>query len=384
MSHVVFLVNSYGATGGVNSVVTTVSESLRSRGHYIEYVSLNNPTVPSDDVFVVNHRRQWTIDHPLAKDFPGKYHWKYALKALITPVWRLWRDRRFICYLSSLPHETVLIWVQTNISTQAIASGWNIGQEGFFEVQQFHSSYLGLQAMGQQEELKTITNSLQSLVVLTRSDGEDFAQHLGVPCYVLPNPINVPASLVTFSKQNKIVYMGRISPEKNILDAVKAFHRADTQDWFFEIYGDGPSKPELESYIDSNNLSDKIFLRGTTNDPAAVYRSARLNILTSVFEGLPMSILEAGSHGVLTLSYDCSPGVRELVQDTGWLLPYAKINQLSKCIESVIQNNEELSARSYKCFDMARRYNLKTIIDQYETIIQEKSLKSLQVSQPTT
>ncbi|MDT0190357.1 glycosyltransferase [Rothia terrae] len=383
MANIVFLTNSYGAAGGVTSVVNILGNSLRKSGHNIRYVSLNDALVTDQEVFVVNTHRNWTIDHPLAKSFPGKYKHKYIIKALVTPLWRIWRNRRFISYLSALPDDSILVWTQTNIALQALTAGWKIGRQGLFEFQQFHSSYHGLQAMGHEKQLKEIVNSSKNLVVLTEADSREFADNLGISCYTLPNPVPRQVTSESLLKQNKIVYIGRLSQEKNILDAVTAFQGARTKDWVFEIYGTGPLEDEIKSYIYSNNLSSKIFLCGFTSTPLAVYQSARANILTSSFEGLPMSILEAATCGVPTISYDCSPGVQEIVHNTGWLVPPGNIKDLSKCIELLINEDKKgIREKSMACIDMAEKYSEQKIIEKWETIIEDRSLTSLPVRFP--
>jgi L-malate glycosyltransferase len=66
----------------------------------------------------------------------------------------------------------------------------------------------------------------------------------------------------------------------------------------FEIAGDGPDMSAIESLIKRYGLSDSFLLKGHVNDMDSFYRGLDLYINTSVHEGIPMTILEAMSHGL--------------------------------------------------------------------------------------
>lgn len=84
-------------------------------------------------------------------------------------------------------------------------------------------------------------------------------------------------------------------------------------EWQLHLYGSGALKEALIDLVRQEALEDRVKVMGRTDDVASVLASASINLLTSKFEGFPMSILEAASVGVPTIAFDCSAGVRELI-----------------------------------------------------------------------
>lgn len=112
--------------------------------------------------------------------------------------------------------------------------------------------------------------------------------------------------------------------QKNIFDALHAFQRVvqAQQDVLFEIIGDGEQRAAIEAWIKDHNLEHRIILSGWCHDVPA--RMARWNafLLTSLWEGLPCSIIEARLLHLPVLSYHTG-GVRDVITSgvNGYVYP---------------------------------------------------------------
>jgi len=101
----------------------------------------------------------------------------------------------------------------------------------------------------------------------------------------------------------KIGFIGRISPEKNVYNLVKAIKILLDRNVNLEldIYGDTRNEEYLrkvENLISESNLNEKISLRGKSNDIKAVYKSIDILCLISDYEGFSNVLSEALSCGV--------------------------------------------------------------------------------------
>ncbi len=127
--------------------------------------------------------------------------------------------------------------------------------------------------------------------------------------YIL-NPIAFSPSERSNSvyEPNTIVWTGRISPEKNPLDTLKALKliRKNVPDVQMYIVGDGSEhiKEQMYQYIEQNDLSSNVHLEGFTLDVDKYYRKASVFIMTSKYEGFSLTISEALSFGVPVVTYD--------------------------------------------------------------------------------
>lgn len=118
---------------------------------------------------------------------------------------------------------------------------------------------------------------------------------------------------LSIEKENVILYVGHLYQLKNIDSLIKAFSivsqkMKDVKLW---IVGDGPQREELEQLSKSLGLNDIVKFWGTKtgDDLVEFYNKARLHILPSKTEGLPLAPLEAMSCGTPALISNVSDAV---------------------------------------------------------------------------
>ena len=83
-----------------------------------------------------------------------------------------------------------------------------------------------------------------------------------------------------------------------MVEIARAIAATGAEDVRFELAGDGPELPALEDLVQRYRLSSAFFLKGHQEDMVAFYRGLDIFLNTSIHEGIPMTILEALSHGL--------------------------------------------------------------------------------------
>ena len=101
----------------------------------------------------------------------------------------------------------------------------------------------------------------------------------------------------------KLLYVGCLEPEKNVLLALRAFAQAGPQDACLVILGEGSGRVALEDAAHDLGISDRVFFEGA-RAPDPYYKLADLVLLTSHYEGYPAVVAEALSAGKPVLSTD--------------------------------------------------------------------------------
>lgn len=116
----------------------------------------------------------------------------------------------------------------------------------------------------------------------------------------------------------QILCVARLSPEKGhlvLLDALAEL-RDRGVDFHCRLAGDGRLRPKIEVRARQLGLSSLLTLTGsrTPEQVARLYRTADVVVLASFSEGVPVSLMEAMSHGIPVVATRVG-GVPELVKD---------------------------------------------------------------------
>ncbi|MDO4589713.1 MAG: glycosyltransferase family 4 protein [Fusobacterium sp.] len=184
-------------------------------------------------------------------------------------------------------------------------------------------------------------------VFQTNGEKEFFSKKIQKRSSVIPNPVNPNLPRPYEGKREKrFVTAVRLEPQKNIKMAIDAFRNVvkKHQDYIFEIYGEGPLYNDLQEYINELSLSNSVFLMGRTDKLYERIRKASGFVLSSDYEGISNSMIEAMALGLPTISTDYpSGGARDMIitGENGWLVPVGNSEKMSSIMCEVIENNEK-------------------------------------------
>jgi len=130
-------------------------------------------------------------------------------------------------------------------------------------------------------------------------------------------------------------------PQKAPQDFVKVAYLISRQhpNVKFILAGDGESRPEVEKLIQEYGLKNKVILVGWRNDIAEIMSALDIFVLTSLWEGLPVSVLEAMSCSKPVVATDTG-GIREVIIDgkTGYLAEPHDVNGISDKLRDLVKS----------------------------------------------
>lgn len=172
--------------------------------------------------------------------------------------------------------------------------------------------------------------------------------------------------------------IGRLMPQKNHIMMIQAFEElfAEGLDAILLIIGskttDADYAQQCQDTIKSNN---KIFLLGEkSNIPDFVYNSEAM-CLSSIYEGMPISILETMSAGVPTISTPVG-GVVDIIEDglNGYLSDTVNVEAYKDVIERFMDNPTHDPLKTKMIFD--ENYSIQTTADNYLHLYKKVSNKN--------
>jgi glycosyltransferase involved in cell wall biosynthesis len=163
--------------------------------------------------------------------------------------------------------------------------------------------------------------------------------------HFVPNPVKFPAASICESSRTKtILTVGRLSHVKaqDVLLEAYALVVTKKSGWKLTVVGEGPKKQDLYDQASALGLLDHIKWVGWTSEIDRYYKTSRIFVLPSRYEGTPNALLEAMSFGLPVIVTDASPGPLEHVVDgkTGLVVPTEDAHRLANAILKLTENQE--------------------------------------------
>lgn len=137
---------------------------------------------------------------------------------------------------------------------------------------------------------------------------------------------------------DKIVvgHVGRFIVPKNhsfLIDIFQQFHAKHPQS-ILVLVGDGDQRENICSKIKKLNLEDSIILLGFRSDAANLYKAFDIFVFPSLYEGLPVSLVEAQSAGLSCI-------VSDTISTQARILPNYSILSLKDSLEVWVNEMEK-------------------------------------------
>lgn len=170
---------------------------------------------------------------------------------------------------------------------------------------------------------------------------------------------------VLYEKHNvpdhNFLYIGRFSPEKNILFLLKTYQRlkAEKCDWGLILIGDGPQRSEIENYINKYAVKDVHMPGFKQKEDIPLYLAlANVLILPSIYESWGLVVNEAMAAGLPVLvskKCGCYP---DLIKDgiNGFHFDPFDETQLLKYMKKISHEKEFLTKMGQASMDIIKEY----------------------------
>ena len=188
------------------------------------------------------------------------------------------------------------------------------------------------------------------------------------------------APKIQSSKQNRIISVARLYPQKNQKMMIEAFARIANEfpDWQLVIFGEGPLRSSVELLVKSLQLDGRVLLPGRTEHVIEELSKSKIFCLSSDYEGMSNSMIEAICVGLPIVSTKVS-GTKELVEEegTGLLVDLNDVDSMAIALKKLIGDDtlrEEMCVNGKKAAEL---FELETIIaNWYQLIDQLKNHES--------
>lgn len=221
-------------------------------------------------------------------------------------------------------------------------------------------------------------NRVDGLVLQTNDAKNYFDNKISekIEQIVIPNPLtpNLPFFKGDI-ENNRLITACRLNTQKNLkmmIDSIKIVNQRGI-DCFLDIYGDGPLKNELINYIKSENLESKVQLRGFTNRIHEEMLLSKAFLISSNYEGISNSMLEALAIGIPVVATDCPIGGAKMFiknKINGWLTQVGNVQEFSDAIVDVFEHYEKSIKIGKEATKIRNILNIDIICEKWLNFVQ--------------
>jgi len=127
----------------------------------------------------------------------------------------------------------------------------------------------------------------------------------------------------------RIIMVARFAPPKDHATLLKALSELKHLSWDLELVGDGPLLEETKKLASDLGIAKRVNFTGATNDVPERLSKSQIFVLSTNWEGLPLTIIEAMRAGLPVITSNVG-GCSETVEDqvNGFLVPRNSVENL--------------------------------------------------------
>jgi len=184
----------------------------------------------------------------------------------------------------------------------------------------------------------------------------------------------VEVAKMNIAKTRQLLVVGNLdNPDKQIDHVLRAFSMIDTavrSNWKIKIVGDGTTKMSLVQLSQELEIEQCIEFAGKKANPVNDYFESRFYVLSSSFEGFPLTLLECIHSNLPIIAYECAPSIVEIVHDNvnGIVVRPGDIGQLSQSMDRLMRTPELLESMSLKQNEFKEKFGIESTLLAWEKL----------------
>lgn len=191
---------------------------------------------------------------------------------------------------------------------------------------------------------------------------------------IINNPLSIslPINLPQKTK-NICLFVGRLHQQKGIqylMEIWKEVESNTNNNWELKIVGDGPEKKYIEDYIKKNDLK-KVQLEGFQTNVKNYYKEAPLFLMTSIFEGWPLTLFESMAYGCIPIVFNNFAAAKEIIenQKNGILIENLDKSKYTEQLNILMTNEDLRKEMSIKAYQKASLFTIDYLINNWIEIL---------------
>lgn len=220
---------------------------------------------------------------------------------------------------------------------------------------------------------KNAVKYADEIIVLSQGVREYFLKEYGRETKFIPNGVNKPEIREAeeikkwdLEKDNYVLYLGRIVPEKGEHYLVEAWKKIDSDKKLVIAGGISDTAGYGKELKELAAGDDRIIFTGFVQGKVLeeLYSNAYIYCLPSDLEGMPLSLLEAMSYGNCCLTSNIAECV-EVVEDKGVTFQSGNVDSLKEKLEWLLGDKEAVEKYKNEAAEfICSKYNWDDVVEK--------------------
>ncbi len=377
--NIAFLEDSFTPTrGGVERVTFTIGESLRSKGYGVYYIFRGVDSADSEAKYKYrfNNKVDKENQYTEIKDYIQKKYIKIIICQNL-------HTSKYSYIYNKLKHEcsikiiTVLhcnpdIWVNKN--------KWGDTTKKIFFKELLRSCCFSLFKNPYKERQKKMYEISDKYILLSEKFIPIFCKLNkvdGSKLSFIENPCFLEEDKNTdIRKENIVLIVARMAEQqKRILSAIKiwdSIYRL-APDWKMVIVGDGPDLNFYKAYANKKKM-ERISFMGSSKHVENYYEKAKIFMMTSIWEGFGLTLVEAQHYGCVPLAYDSYAAVSDIIKNgkNGFIIPLHNTDEYIEKLLLIMKDDKLFTTMSQCARESSKKlFNKKDIVNKWDRLLKE-------------
>ena len=345
------------AGGGAERVLSLISQEAVKKGHQVTiYTCLPICDYSiSSEITVVNAFSKKELNHSLV----SKIKYKSLFIIRLYKFLKINRPDVVVSFMKGINKQSIIVSKLLNLPV-IVSEHTNYKKMNFIE-------WL---------ERRFLYKMADALTVLTKSDYNDYYRHFLPRAVVMPNPCSfIPVKKIN-ERGNSLIAVGSLDRWE-----IKGFDNLFTifskfvniyPDWTLKVAGTGDSGLNyLESLARKLNITNNVIFLGFCSNLDEELHNSSIFVLSSRYEGFPMALVEAMSQGCACVSFDCTSGPREIINNgvDGVLVEDQNLSDLEAALSVMIEDKEKRLQLASNAIKNIERFSLNTIGNEWDALL---------------
>ena len=360
--------------GGTERVTRTLMENFEHLGMacYITFCSGDDPSFSSERKQKLNYRGGYSVFKKTMDNFIGKHDIKLIINENVCE----WNVSRYFKDLKESNSKISVIYCLHNTPDLFVPHYTKIDAQTIKNV--VYRWFTGRTIY--MAKHKRMYDVADRYVVLSPSYIHRFYEIFGLQdegkVIALPNPITMAKPEgEQQEKDNIFLVVARLAEKQKNLSAIlriwKEFY-PHHKNYRLQIVGYGPDEQYLRDYAESLSLEGVEFV-GKTNTPQKYYAKAKFFLMTSRFEGFPMTIIESMQYNCIPIVYNSFTAIGDIIKSgkNGILVQDSDEQSFLEAMNSLVDNEDNQEYIKNNLQSSLLKFSKENVGEKWENLFNE-------------